>query len=1039
MPVVYVITYDKNGADSGSTPVKQEKQARQDLSIADNSGALKRTGYEFMGWNEKADGKGTSYQTGSRYTEDKAITLYAEWWALIQYDANGADSGSAPVKQKKQPGKDLTIIGDTAGNLVKQGEYFAGWNTNANGNGQHYKAGSSYTIDKPLTLYAEWDSFITLNYDANGADSGSTPVKQEKKPGEDFIISDNSGSLKRTGYIFKGWNTQADGTGTSYQAGASYTEDKTLSLYAEWWALIQYDANGADSGSTPVKQEKQSGHDYSIADNSGSLKRTGYMFKGWNTQADGTGTSYQVGASYTEDKGLSLYAEWWALIQYDANGADSGSTPAKQEKQPRHDYSIADNSGSLKRTGYIFKGWNTQADGIGTSYQAGASYTEDKELSLYAEWWALIQYDANGADSGSTPVKQEKQPGHDYSIADNSGSLKRTGYIFKRWNTQADGTGTSYQAGASYTEDKELSLYAEWWALIQYDANGADSGSAPVKQEKQSGHDYSIADNSGSLKRTGYIFKRWNTQADGTGTWYQAGTSYTEDKGLSLYAEWWALIQYDANGANSGSAPVKQEKQPGKDVIIADNTGILKKGRLHFAGWNTKADGQGTYYNTGLSYTKDKGLILYAQWTRVIPITRVSDFQKMRTQLSGSFVLLKDLDLPDTFKSIGTKNTPFTGNFYGKGHILSNLRLIDPNSESLGFFSSLKDAYIFWLTFNNPKVEGKSSVGVLAGFISGKTKVDKVIIKGRNAQVKITENNVGMLVGRVLGDNSNYILIENCEVAGRVMGNNSVGGMIGIAKSSKVKYCKATAGVNGTGKYIGGLLGRQEDGYIIKSYAIGEVKGTGSQSETIGGLVGWLLANSHISNSYAVGKVSGSGSRSGAIGGLVGAQRPTSDIINSYATGEVRGTGNFIGGLVGAQNSSAIINNSYATGKVSGIGSQSSGIGGLVGLQYGTIANTYAIGRVSGRSNLGGLVGLQGSVAGGGTYRGKIEQSYFDRRSTGQTRGIGKVVAGVGIPTGYSTSDLTGVERFSGWDFRGVNGNPAIWHWRGSSRWPVLW
>ena len=100
--------------------------------------------------------------------------------------------------------------------------------------------------------------------------------------------------------------------------------------------------------------------------------------------------------------------------------------------------------------------------------------------------------------------------------------------------------------------------------------------------------------------------------------------------------------------------------------------------------------------------------------------------------------------------------------------------------------------------------------------------------------------------------------------------------------------------------------------------------------------------------------------RSG-IGGLVG--QNYGSIINSYATGAVTGTSDNIGGLVG-QSFGGIIN-SYAMVNITGI-SDANGIGGLVGMNSGSITNSYATGTVTGRTkvnNMGGLVGVnQGSI-----------------------------------------------------------------------------
>jgi uncharacterized repeat protein (TIGR02543 family) len=59
-----------------------------------------------------------------------------------------------------------------------------------------------------------------------------------------------------------------------------------------------------------------------LAANSGSLARTGYVFAGWNTAADGTGTSYAVSSSQTFAGNTTVYARWVAeyAITYELNG-----------------------------------------------------------------------------------------------------------------------------------------------------------------------------------------------------------------------------------------------------------------------------------------------------------------------------------------------------------------------------------------------------------------------------------------------------------------------------------------------------------------------------------------------------------------------------------------------------------------------------------------------------------------------------------------------------------------------------------------------
>jgi uncharacterized repeat protein (TIGR02543 family) len=51
-------------------------------------------------------------------------------------------------------------------------------------------------------------------------------------------------------------------------------------------------------------------HDVNLTLTSNAFTRTGYTFTGWNTAANGSGTSYANGATYTANAGVTLYAQW---------------------------------------------------------------------------------------------------------------------------------------------------------------------------------------------------------------------------------------------------------------------------------------------------------------------------------------------------------------------------------------------------------------------------------------------------------------------------------------------------------------------------------------------------------------------------------------------------------------------------------------------------------------------------------------------------------------------------------------------------------
>ncbi len=75
----------------------------------------------------------------------------------ITYDGNGNTGGSVPMDSTRyEQGQTVTVLGNT-GNLVKSGYTFAGWNTQADGNGTTYVESQTITIGAAnIILYAKW-------------------------------------------------------------------------------------------------------------------------------------------------------------------------------------------------------------------------------------------------------------------------------------------------------------------------------------------------------------------------------------------------------------------------------------------------------------------------------------------------------------------------------------------------------------------------------------------------------------------------------------------------------------------------------------------------------------------------------------------------------------------------------------------------------------------------------------------------------------------------------------------------------------------
>ncbi|MHC4757408.1 MAG: GLUG motif-containing protein, partial [Planctomycetota bacterium] len=159
---------------------------------------------------------------------------------------------------------------------------------------------------------------------------------------------------------------------------------------------------------------------------------------------------------------------------------------------------------------------------------------------------------------------------------------------------------------------------------------------------------------------------------------------------------------------------------------------------------------------------------------------------------------------------------------------------------------------------------------------------------------------------------------------------------------------------------VGALVGRLEQGSaynctVENSYVYGKVY--------TGGLIGHLL-DSQINNCYFQGAVIGYEEFPERIGGLVGYSQLGS-INNCYAIAELVPDVNAdsIGGLIGRSGGTAVVN-CFAESQVTP-GTGFVNLGGLIGTNYGSLANSYSKGSLSGDENIGGIAGFNSTARSG--------------------------------------------------------------------------
>ena len=261
--------------------------------------------------------------------------------------------------------------------------------------------GSSSTTYYHSTPECITETVLSVTYNGNGNTSGSVPTDAtEYKKDNQVIVLGNTGTLAKTGYTFSGWNTEADGTGTTYAAGDKFTITENTTLYAQWTAQT-YTVTLNTNGGT-INGESVSTYTYGVgATLPTNVIKTGYVFVGWYANSDLTGD--KVTAISTTEMGDKEFWARWTPAQYQIIYKDQGDaifSGAHEDGYPNtHTYNTPTTLKSATKNHYNFGGWYKESDCSGTAVTTlGATeYTEN--ITLYAKWEPktyIITLDANG-------------------------------------------------------------------------------------------------------------------------------------------------------------------------------------------------------------------------------------------------------------------------------------------------------------------------------------------------------------------------------------------------------------------------------------------------------------------------------------------------------------------------------------------------------------------------------------------------------------------------------------------------------------------
>ena len=370
-----------------------------------------------------------------------------------------------------------------------------------------------------------------INYDANGG-SGA-PDEQVKNDGSNLTLS--STVPTREGYTFAGWNTAADGSGTSYAAGGTYTTDDDATLYAQWLLTTMIGCEGKIiAADGKMYKTLAAANKYSTASGIvayyGSAVETGQPYRAIAISLSNS----DVTNMYCGNNGSTCSGHTYSDIATAITIKDGiATTAATLETNVAHGYShqlyyaAIGTTPSQRPAGA--SAWSIPSIGQWNMIMRGLTGSNGNLSESANEAFSLSNVNAK-IPTGVDGFKEIKY----WSCTERDNT--------NMWMMQFDGSGglAGYTNKTNYGTDTWClrTMFAFTSAtsayVVNYDANGGSG--APDEQLKDGGSSLTLS--STVPTREGYTFAGWNTAADGSGTAYEAGAEYTTEDDATLYAQW---------------------------------------------------------------------------------------------------------------------------------------------------------------------------------------------------------------------------------------------------------------------------------------------------------------------------------------------------------------------------------------------------------------------------------------------------------------------------------------------------------------------
>ena len=286
-------------------------------------------------------------------------------------------------------------------------------------------------------------------------------------------LSPKTFTPQKTGWSFVGW--REDRTASASVLESKVMADSPVTLYAVFRAgvTVTYYNNSISASSTSGYRYYNNGSVVNPSFQLTQASSSGWTARGWSTSNQGNaGITYANGAVFIRDSNVTLYGLYQQSITvtYYNNSTSASRTTGTRYWAPAGYINPSFQLTQASSSGWTARGWSTGTAGnSGITYNNGAAFTRDSNITLYGMYQQTItlSYNGNGASGGSTAAQSGTRYYNSNGATVNpsfilrANGFARTNYSFAAWALGSAG-GTQYKTGTGVTLTANTTFYAYW-------------------------------------------------------------------------------------------------------------------------------------------------------------------------------------------------------------------------------------------------------------------------------------------------------------------------------------------------------------------------------------------------------------------------------------------------------------------------------------------------------------------------------------------------------------------------------------------------